>query len=92
MKILKVFIVLLSFVILQSCYKSDTETTHKIIVPDTTVEIVNGHYAIQLYEKKVDGSHIEILEIDSCEYIYKYGTALIHKENCRFCEERKTHE
>ena len=35
-----------------------------------------------------------IVTIDSCEYIEctPYGRMLIHKNNCRFCEERRKAE
>jgi len=40
-----------------------------------------------------DGTKLEILVFDSCEYIFfkndnLYGQTLAHKGNCCFCEER----
>jgi hypothetical protein len=37
--------------------------------------------------------HIRVYEVDSCEYIgfsglSEGGTAIIHKQNCKFCAER----
>ena len=38
---------------------------------------------------------IKIIEIDSCEYIIShvyFGNVIIHKNNCRFCKERRQKE
>ena len=37
------------------------------------------------------GKNIQIVEIDSCEYLYSYNfsaTWMTHKGNCKFCAER----
>lgn len=38
---------------------------------------------------------INVIEIDSCEYIISHvnsGQIIIHKQNCRFCKERRQKE
>jgi amino acid permease len=40
--------------------------------------------------KKLEKKYLQpkVIVIDSCEYI-KSGTKIIHKENCKYCTERK---
>ena len=30
-----------------------------------------------------------VKEIDSCEYVIVYGNGIVHKQNCKYCEQRK---
>lgn len=44
---------------------------------------------INAYEVSIEG--VQILTIDSCEYVWcknGYGAGLTHKGNCKFCAER----
>ena len=41
------------------------------------------------------GKNIQIVEVDSCEYLYSYNfnaTWMTHKGNCKFCNERSKGE
>jgi hypothetical protein len=47
--------------------------------------------AIDLNNYSVRNEGVQILTIDSCEYIWcknGYGAGLTHKGNCKFCAER----
>ena len=51
----------------------------------------NGHQ--HNYVKDNIGRIFEIVEIDSCEYIYNPNSyQLVHKCNCKYCEQRRKEE
>ena len=41
--------------------------------------------------KLISGSEYEVVEIDSCEYVYGFYR-LAHKGNCKYCTERRKKE
>ena len=47
--------------------------------------------ATELNDYSVSNQGVQILTIDSCEYVWcknGYGAGLTHKGNCKFCAER----
>lgn len=51
----------------------------------------NEAKAILVDNKEVSTNGVQILTIDSCEYIWckkGYGAGLTHKGNCKYCIER----
>ena len=74
----KVLIFLLT-IVLFSC-ETDIEK-------NKSEKTIKTNYSFGMYQ------HIRVYEIDSCEYIgfsgtSDGGTAIIHKQNCKFCAER----
>ena len=70
--------VLLVAVIFCGCELINNEQQKKVNAED-----ING------YEVRNEG--VQILTIDSCEYVWcknGYGAGLTHKGNCKFCAER----
>ena len=67
----------------------------KIILLALTTLIMVGCDTNNIKTKAVSGYDINIIEIDSCEYIISHvyhGQVIIHKQNCRFCKERRQKE
>ena len=46
---------------------------------------------VKIYNFKNLPALVYVVTIDSCEYV-TYRETLVHKHNCRFCEERKNRE
>ncbi len=69
---------LLILILFNSCKKSHTNINKSAI-------------ATNINAPSVTNEGIQILVIDSCEYIWcknGYGAGLTHKGNCKFCAER----
>lgn len=69
---------LLVAVIFCSCEPSNNEQQNKV-------------EAIKVNDYEVSSQGVQILTIDSCEYVWcknGYGAGLTHKGNCKFCAER----
>ena len=48
-----------------------------------------------MIQSKIDGYHfIEVVTIDSCEYIFRHGSKgnFEHKGNCKFCKAGESNE
>ena len=64
----------------------------KIILLALTALVMTGCGTNNTETKAISGYDIDVIEIDSCEYIIShvyYGQVIIHKQNCRFCKERR---
>lgn len=64
----------------------------KIILLALTALVMAGCGTNNTETKAKFGYDIDVIEIDSCEYIIShvyYGHVIIHKQNCRFCKERR---
>lgn len=77
----KLFILALAAVMMAGCLEKG-----KVEVTDDTTRVVYS-----------DGGYGEtrVIEIDSCEYITSHvnsGNVIIHKQDCRFCNERRQKE
>lgn len=73
----KAFFILLVMCCLFSCSVSTSENKR------ATASNINGNV--------VKNQGIQILTIDSCEYVWVkngYGAGLTHKGNCKYCAER----
>ena len=69
-----------------------------ILLALTTLMIVGCTYSKEAREKNMSVDGYILKEIDSCEYFivhvspYMDGYLPLHKNNCRFCKERRQKE
>lgn len=66
-----------------------------IILLALTALMVVGCSTNNTKTKVISDYDINVIEIDSCEYIIShvyYGQVITHKQNCRFCKERRQRE
>ena len=67
----------------------------KIILLALTALMMVGCSIDNTSVKNNSFNDIKIIKIDSCEYITShiyFGNVIIHKNNCRFCKERRQKE
>lgn len=64
----------------------------KLLAIASTLLLITACDERQRVVESNDLRHWEVIEIDSCEYIYGkrgYSSVLVHKGNCKYCEKRK---
>jgi len=81
-KVEKIGLAILFLFVLNSCSKKSNEYD------------INGNIKTMNYGNatRIDCGYLYEFQYDSCEYVFVkfgYGGGLTHKENCKFCKERK---
>lgn len=91
MKYNKKKLLIFLFLILLFIYSCQNEDYN--IQTNVKESVENKNSKIRIVHEYGWNTKIRVFEIDNCEYIgfdagSEAGTSIIHKQNCKFCEER----
>ena len=62
-----------------------------MIIALTFIQCTSNRYNQQPFIENIP--NYQVVEVEGCEYIYsEYHSRIIHKGNCKYCEERRKQE